>query len=120
MQDAVGVVLDGLTVYGSGAAIQMRRVDDLKVLNCALRGHSAPWHSRAHHKYRARAGYLVYARGGDIEIAHCELTDNHDCIAMYYAEEMRFHHNLVDNFDDDGLESVEGGAVRGRYSLIPS
>lgn len=105
VQDAVDVVLDGLTVYGSGAAIQMRRVDDLKVLNCALRGHSAPWHSRAHHKYRARAGYLVYARGGDIEIAHCELTDNHDCIAMYYAEEMRFHHNLVDNFDDDGLES---------------
>lgn len=104
VQDSEDIVLDGLTLYGSGSALRTDRVRGLKVVNCAFRGHAAPWHSRAHHKYRAHAGYLFHARGDDIEIAHCELTDHHDGLQTYFADELRFHHNLVDNFNDDGIE----------------
>lgn len=104
IQDSEHIELDGLTVYGTGSALRVNRTTGLKVIGCNFRGHSAPWHSRAHHKYRAYAGYLVVVGGKDLEFAHCELTDHHDCIQMYYADNIRFHHNLVDNFNDDGIE----------------
>jgi len=44
------------------------------------------------------------AAGSDFEFAHDEFTDHHDCIYLYRAETTRFHHNLVDNFNDDGIE----------------
>jgi hypothetical protein len=102
-QDAEDLQLDGLTLYASGAALRAtaRR---LRVVNCALRGHTAPWHSRFTVKNRAGAGYLVMAEGEDFEIAHCELTDHHDCITFHGLNGLRFHHNRIDNFDDDGIE----------------
>jgi len=72
--------------------------------NCALRGHSAPWLSRFTNKNRAHAGYLAVVEGRDFEIDHCEFTDHHDCLQLYGVDGMKFHHNLVDNFDDDGIE----------------
>jgi hypothetical protein len=103
-QDAEDIELDGVTLYGTGAALRVGRTRGLRLVNCALRGHAAPWHSRAHHKYRALAGYLVYAAGRDFEFAHCEFTDHHDCIQLYFVDGVRFHHNRVDNFNDDGIE----------------
>ncbi len=103
-QDAEDVVLDGLTLYGSGSALRVRRTRGLRLVGCALRGHAAPWHSRAHHKYRASAGYLVLAAGKDFEFSACEFTDHHDGLQLYFVEGLRFHHNLVDNFNDDGIE----------------
>src|SRR5205823_444369 len=44
------------------------------------------------------------AAGSNFEFAHCEFTDHHDCIQFYFVDGMRFHHNLVDNFNDDGIE----------------
>ncbi|MBW3540338.1 MAG: hypothetical protein KY476_08715 [Planctomycetes bacterium] len=93
-----------MTFHGSDAALRVSRTNRLKLINCALRGHKAPWLSRFHLKNRAGAGYLVYAAGRDFEFANCELTDHHDCMQFYFVDGMRFHHNLVDNFDDDGLE----------------
>jgi hypothetical protein len=104
MQDAEDIEFDGVTFYGSGAGLRVGRTRGLRLMHCALRGHAAPWHSRFHHKNRALAGYLVYAAGSDFEIAHCELTDHHDCIQFYYLDGLHFHHNLVENFNDDGLE----------------
>jgi hypothetical protein len=103
-QDAEDIELNGLTLYGSGSALRVSRTRGLRVLHCALRGHAAPWHSRFHHKDRAGAGYLVMAAGRDFEFAHCELTDHHDCMQFHFVDGLRFHHNLVDNFNDDGLE----------------
>jgi hypothetical protein len=103
-QDAEEIVLDGMTLYGSGSALRIRRTRGLRLVQCALRGHAAPWHSRAHHKYRALAGYLVMAAGKDFEFSACEFTDNHDALQLYFVEGLRFHHNLVDNFNDDGIE----------------
>jgi uncharacterized protein (TIGR03067 family) len=103
-QDAEDLEFDGVTFYGSDTALRVSRTSRLKLINCVFRGHKAPWHSRFHLKNRAGAGYLVYAAGRDFELAHCEFTDHHDCIQLYYVNGMRFHHNLVDNFDDDGIE----------------
>jgi hypothetical protein len=103
-QDAEDIELDGMTLYGSGMALRVSRTRGLRLIHCALRGHAAPWHSRFHHKDRAGAGYLVMAAGRDFEFAHCEFTDHHDFMQFYFVEGMRFHHNLVDNFNDDGLE----------------
>jgi len=103
-EDAEDLEFDGVTFYGSTAALRVSRTSRLKLINCAFRGHKAPWHSRFHLKNRAAAGYLVYAAGRDFEFAHCDLTDHHDCMQFYFLEGLRFHHNLVENFDDDGLE----------------
>jgi hypothetical protein len=103
-EDAEDLEFDGVTFYGSNAALRVSRTSRLKLIHCDLRGHKAPWHSRFHLKNRAAAGYLVYAAGRNFEFAHCELTDHHDCMQFYFTDGLRFHHNLVDNFDDDGLE----------------
>lgn len=103
-QDAEDIVLDGLTLYGSQCALQVRRTRGLVVVHCALHGHAAPWHARAHHKYRALAGYLVMAAGKDFEFAHSDFTDHHDALQIYFVDGLRFHHNFVDNFNDDGIE----------------
>lgn len=103
-EDAEDLSFDGVTFYGGDAALRVGRTSRLKLVDCALRGHKAPWHSRFHLKNRAGAGYLVYAAGRDFEFAHCEFTDHHDCLQFYFADGLRFHHNLVDNFDDDGIE----------------
>jgi hypothetical protein len=98
------IELDGLTLYGSGSALRISQTRGLQLVGSALRGHAAPWHSRFHHKNRAGSGYLLAADGSDFEIAHCELTDHHDAVLLKDADHVRFHHNLVDNFNDDGLE----------------
>jgi hypothetical protein len=104
MTDATDIELDGMTLYGSGSALRVHAVQGLRLLNCALRGHAAPWHSRAHHKYRAGSGYLFFGDGSNFEFAHCAFTDHHDGLQLHGLDGLRFHHNLVDNFSDDGLE----------------
>jgi hypothetical protein len=98
------IELDGLSLYGAGMTMRTSKVDGLRVLNTALRGHAAPWGSRFHHKYRAHAGYLVLADGNHMEFANCELTDNHDFISLLGAYDVKFHHCFVENFNDDGFE----------------
>ncbi|GAB4145990.1 MAG: hypothetical protein Tsb009_18470 [Planctomycetaceae bacterium] len=104
MIDSRNIQLDGVTLYGSGSAIRTQRTEDVTITHSALRGHAAPWHSRSHHKDRGPSGYLLVAGGKNFEIAHCELTDHHDCVLFKDAYGVRFHHNFVDNFNDDGIE----------------
>jgi hypothetical protein len=106
VRGAEDVELDGLTLYGSLMAARIGNSRGVRLIHSALRGHAAPWHSRFHHKYRSAAGYLVVTEGvnSDFEIAHCELTDHHDGLLIHAVEGMRLHHNLVDNFNDDGIE----------------
>ncbi len=102
--EAEDIELDGVTLYGSGAALRISHTKRLRIVNSMLRGHSAPWHSRFTVKNRAGSGYLIFAEGRDFEIAHSELTDHHDCITFHGLDGLKFHHNLVDNFNDDGIE----------------
>lgn len=103
-QDADGIEFDGCTLYGSGSALRVNHAHDVRVTNCAVRGHTAPWLSRYTNKNRAHAGYLVVVEGRDIELAQSEFTDHHDFLQCEHVDGLRFHHNWVDNIDDDGFE----------------
>jgi hypothetical protein len=104
VENCAEIELDGLTLYGSSSALRIHKTRGLRLLNSALRGHAAPWHSRFHHKNRAGSGYLVSADGSHFESAHCQFTDHHDGVLLKDADHVEFHHNLVDNFNDDGIE----------------
>jgi hypothetical protein len=52
----------------------------------------------------------------NIELAWCEFTDDHDFAFLRYVKNLQFHHNFVDNFNDDGLEC--GPKLRGHSMFI--
>ena len=104
------IELDRLTAYGGFPALLINASKGLRVINSAFRGLAAPWTSRAHMKYRGTASYQIVLQNNqplndDIELAWCEFTDDHDFAFLRFATNLRFHHNLVDNFNDDGLET---------------
>jgi hypothetical protein len=104
-----GIHLDHLTVYGGFPALLVNASQNVRVTHSAFRGLAAPWTGRAHMKYRGTATYQIVFQNSqpvneDIEFAHCEFTDDHDFAFLRYARNLRFHHNFVDNFNDDGLE----------------
>ena len=101
--------LDGLTVFGGFPALLVNASQNLRVTNSAFRGLAAPWTSRAHMKYRGTASYQIVFQNQqpvneDIEFANCEFTDDHDFAFLRHVKNLRFHHNFVENFNDDGLE----------------
>jgi len=49
-------------------------------------------------------GEMNQPENRDFEIAYSEFTDGHDCVFVRFINELKFHHNYVDNFNDDGLE----------------
>jgi len=86
----------------------VRHTKGLRLAHCALRGVAAPWSTRSTMKYRGNASYLFIADGKappnrDFEMGFSELTDCHDGVVVGAIKGLRFHHNLVDNFNDDGL-----------------
>ena len=103
------VELDHLTVYGGFPALLVNASKNIRVTHSAFRGLAAPWTSRAHMKYRGTASYQVVFQNRqpwneNIELAYCEFTDDHDFAFLRFAKNLQFHHNFVDNFNDDGLE----------------
>lgn len=103
------ITLDHLTVFGGFPGVLISAAQDIKVLHSAFRGLAAPWTSRAHMKYRGTATYQIILQNQqpfneNIEIAWCEFTDDHDFAYLRFAKNLDFHHNYVDNFNDDGLE----------------
>ena len=104
IEAASNIGLDGLTLYGGGIALQVSQTHGLKMTNSALRGFAAPWHSRFIHKDRSKSGYLFIGGGEDFEFSNCEFTDNHDGLQFHEIDGFKFHHNLVENFNDDAME----------------
>lgn len=103
------IELDYLTVFGGFPALLVNASKDVRVSHCAFRGLAAPWLGRAHMKYFGTPSYQVVFQNNqpvneDIELAWCEFTDDHDFAFLRYVKNLRFHHNFVDNFNDDGLE----------------
>ncbi|MCA9173899.1 MAG: hypothetical protein KDB14_05370 [Planctomycetales bacterium] len=103
------VTLDHLTLFGGFPGLLVNASQQIRVTHSAFRGLAAPWTSRAHMKYRGTASYQIVFRNEqpineDIELANCEFTDDHDFAFLRYVKNLQFHHNLVDNFNDDGLE----------------
>jgi hypothetical protein len=102
------VELDGVTVYGGAPAVWIAATDQLRVVRSVVRGIAAPWSSRASLKYRGISPYLLVAdsqgpQSRDWELAYSEFTDGHDGVVIDSVKGLRFHHNRVDNFNDDGL-----------------
>ncbi|HZN35394.1 MAG TPA: hypothetical protein VFB80_16310 [Pirellulaceae bacterium] len=103
------VELDHVTAIGGFPALLINAAKNVRVTHSAFRGLAAPWTSRAHMKYRGTASYQVVLQNNqpaneNIELAWCEFTDDHDFAFLRFATNLSFHHNLVENFNDDGLE----------------
>lgn len=101
--------LDHLHVYGGFPALLINASQHIRVTHSAFRGLAAPWSGRSHMKYRGTASYQIVLQNyqpinEDIEFASCEFTDDHDFAFFRYAKNLRFHHNYLDNFNDDGIE----------------
>ncbi len=103
------IELDHLTVFGGFPALLVNASQHIRVTHSAFRSLAGPWTSRAHMKYRGTASYQIVLQNDqpgndDIEFAFCEFTDGHDFAFLRFAKNLQFHHNFVDNFNDDGLE----------------
>src|SRR5262249_44887463 len=59
MTGAQDIALEGVTAYGGSPALFMRGCERVRIFDCAIRGISAPWSSRAGHKYRGVPAYLI-------------------------------------------------------------
>ncbi len=99
------VVLDGVTVYAGTQALNVASTKGLRLMHSVFRGQSAPWSTRASQKYRGNSPYLLACGGGnsDFEFSHCEFTDSHDGLVLGPVVGMKFHHNVVENMNDDGI-----------------
>lgn len=103
------ISLDHVTVFGGFPGLMVSASKKLSVKHSAFRGLAAPWTSRAHMKYRGTASYQLILKNDqpgneNLEFAWCEFTDDHDFAFLRYVKALQFHHNFVDNFNDDGLE----------------
>jgi hypothetical protein len=101
----VGVEVDGLHFYAGLYEIAMTLMGaQLRMSNSRIRGYDAPWSNRFADKNRSSHSALVVFHSTDIEIDHTEFTDHHDGPVIASSNETcDFHHNLVDNMNDDGL-----------------
>lgn len=103
------IAIEHCTVYGGSPAMMINASKNIRVTHSAFRGLAAPWTSRAHMKYRGTPSYQIVLRNDqprneDIEFGWCEFTDDHDFAFIRFVKNLHFHHNYVDNFNDDGLE----------------
>ena len=103
------VRLDHLTVFGGFPELLVNAAKDIRITNCAFRGLAAPWSGRSHMKYFGTASYQIVFQNDqptneNIELAWNEFTDDHDFAFLRFVKNLQFHHNFVDNFNDDGLE----------------
>ncbi len=113
------IEFDGVTVYAANRGMRVETTGHLRVVNCAIRGTMPPWGSRTASKYRTVDSHLFVPVGTykiqrderdylapqchDFEIAHCEFTDGHDGVYVGGVKRLKFHHNLLDNMNDDGV-----------------
>ncbi|MDA1052633.1 MAG: right-handed parallel beta-helix repeat-containing protein [Planctomycetota bacterium] len=103
------ITLDGVSLFGGSPGLLAKASSNVRIVNSVFRGLSAPWSSRASMKYRGTPSYRIITQRAapeshDWEIANCEFTDDHDGIWLRCVHNLKFHHNLVDNFNDDGIE----------------
>jgi hypothetical protein len=108
IRDSSNIDLDRVFVYGGSPAIYLHGVDHLRMTGSSVHGLAAPWSSRASMKYRGNSPYLLVvhnkgARSHDLEIAYSDFFDSHDGIVIDSVKALRFHHNRLDNFNDDGI-----------------
>lgn len=122
----VDVTFDNVTIRGGTYCMRTENTGPFRFYRSAMYGNAPPWTFRGDGSLRARPGrntrdiarltchalwvtntgreFSVYAypMNDDWEVSHSEFTDSHDGLYLGGIG-LRFHHNLVDNFQDDGI-----------------
>lgn len=122
----VDVDFDNVTIRGGTYCMRTANTGPFRFYRSAMYGNAPPWSFRGDGSLRARPGrnrrdiarltchavwttdtgreFSVYAfpMNDNWEVAYSEFTDSHD--GPYLGGiSMKFHHNLVDFFQDDGI-----------------
>lgn len=113
------IEFDNVTCFAGNDGMIVETSGHLKITRSAFRGPMPPWGSRSASKYRTFDSHLFVCVGTadvhinkrkyyspqchDFEISHCDFTDGHDGPYVGGVQRFRFHHNLVDNMNDDGI-----------------
>jgi len=122
VEHCTGIRLENVTAYGGATVMNVRNTVGLRMLNCALRGRSAPWVFRQHLKYRAIESSLMSCGGWngggnrDFEIAWSEFTDTIDGLFLGSVDGVDLHHCYLDNFSDDGFFVTAPTLLDGRVT----
>jgi len=120
------VELENLTVWCGTYGLRATRTTNLKILGSRFHGSVPPWTSRADASKRDYPdrplrnltrmnthAIIEIETGGESsvfatpqndlwEIANCDFTDGHDAVYLGTIN-VHFHHNRIDNFQDDGI-----------------
>lgn len=126
LDHAVDVSFDNVTIWAGAYGLRATATGPLRVERCGLYGNVAPWTFRGDGSKRDYPGRphrnlsrlnthalveiesgresSVYAtpQNDRWEFAWCDFTDAHDGVYLGGIH-VRFHHNLLDNLQDDGL-----------------
>lgn len=100
----IGLDVEGVHVYAGPQPFGAVVGGSGRLFGCRFRGYDAPWSNRFSDKNRTSHGQLVHLAGAALEVGHCEFTDHHDGVVMTDGNlTVEFHHNLIENMNDDGL-----------------
>lgn len=123
---AVHVEFDNVTIRGGTYCMRTENTGPFRFYRSAMYGNAPPWSFRADGSLRSRPGrntrdiarltchalwvadtgreFSVYAfpLNDDWEVAYSDFTDSHDGLYLGGIS-VRFHHNLIDCFQDDGI-----------------
>lgn len=122
------IAFDNVTIYAGTYGLRARNTGPMKLHNSAVYGSVPPWSTRAETSLKERPwgsrgknltrlnthALLIPASGDEYsvyyfpcnhrwEISNCEFADAHDGVYMGDIDGLKFHHNYVHNFQDDGV-----------------
>ncbi|MEQ8786651.1 MAG: hypothetical protein RIC55_10145 [Pirellulaceae bacterium] len=128
MRHGVHLELDNVTIYAAAYGLKARNTGPMKLHNSAIygsvppwstRGETSlmerPWESKGRNLTRLNTHALIIPAAGDEysvyyfpynhlwEISYCEFADAHDGVYMGDIDGLKFHHNYLHNFQDDGI-----------------
>jgi hypothetical protein len=126
LDQAYDIEFDNVTVWCGAYGIRATGTQKLKLYRCGLHGNVAPWTFRGDGSKRDYPGRphrnisrlnthaileidagresSVYATpfNDNWDISYCDFTDAHDAVYLGGIN-VKFHHNLIENMQDDGL-----------------
>lgn len=126
MEQAKHITLDNVTIFAGSYGIRALSTAHLTMTNCGVHGSLAPWTFRSDASKRDYPGrphrnlsrlnthalievdagressVWAYPQNDHWKISHCHFTDSHDGLYLG-AIHCEFHHNLIENMQDDGI-----------------
>lgn len=119
---------DNVTIYAGAYGLRARNTGPMKMHDSAIYGSVPPWSTRGETSLRERPweskgrnltrlnthALIIPAAGDEYsvyyfphnhlwEISHCEFADAHDGVYTGDIDGLKFHHNYLHNFQDDGI-----------------